>query len=129
MSEQEFNQIFSNNLKRYMEKYDISRAELAKRLNVSLSSVGFWCAGTKCPRMDKIDRMCEIFGCLRKDLLEDHSSDESYYINPETAQAAQEIFENKELRLLFDAARDASPEDLMTAYNVILALKKKEQGN
>lgn len=34
-----------------------------------------------------------------------------YYINDETAAIAQDIFENKELRLLFDAARDAEPED------------------
>ena len=30
-----------------------------------------------------------------------------YYLNDETAKMAQEIFDNKELRMLFDAARDA----------------------
>ena len=51
-----------------------------------------------------------------------------YYIDDDTAQVAQEIFENKDLKLLFDAARDASPEDLKTAHNILLALKAKEQG-
>ncbi len=51
-----------------------------------------------------------------------------YYFDIDTAQAAQEIFENKDLKLLFDAARDASPEDLKTAHNILLALKAKEQG-
>ena len=53
---------------------------------------------------------------------------EKYYLNDETAQVAQEIFENRELRVLFDAARDASPEDLQTTYNMLMALKKKERG-
>lgn len=53
---------------------------------------------------------------------------EKYYLNDETAQVAQEIFENRDLRVLFDAARDASPEDLQTTYNMLMALKKKERG-
>ena len=52
-----------------------------------------------------------------------------YYLNDETAAIAQDIFENKELRLLFDAARDAEPEDLETVHSMLLALKRKERGN
>lgn len=42
---------------------------------------------------------------------------------------AQTLFENKKLRVLFDAAKDATPEDLETTYNMLMALKKKERGN
>ena len=52
-----------------------------------------------------------------------------YYLNDETAAIAQNIFENKELRLLFDAAKDAEPEDLETVHSMLLALKRKERGN
>jgi hypothetical protein len=51
-----------------------------------------------------------------------------YYIDDDTAQTAQEIFENKDLKLLFEAARTASPEDLKAAQTLLLALKAKEQG-
>ena len=51
-----------------------------------------------------------------------------YYLNEETAEMAQKLFENKELRVLFDAAKDASPEDLKTTYDILMALKKKERG-
>ena len=54
---------------------------------------------------------------------------DSYYINEETAEMAQTLFENKNLRVLFDAAKDAAPEDLETTYNMLMALKKKERGN
>ncbi|MDD6332313.1 MAG: helix-turn-helix transcriptional regulator [Clostridium sp.] len=56
------------------------------------------------------------------------SQEDSYYTNPETAKIAQEIYENKELSLLFDAAKDAAPEDLQTVHTMLLALKKKERG-
>ena len=52
---------------------------------------------------------------------------ERYYLNDETSEIAQEIFENKELKLLFDAAKDAQPEDLQTVHQMLLALKRKER--
>ena len=54
---------------------------------------------------------------------------ERYYLNDESSEIAQEIFENKELRLLFDAAKDAQPEDLQTVHQMLLALKRKERGD
>lgn len=59
----------------------------------------------------------------------ENESDAKYYLNEETAAIAQDIFENKELRLLFDAARDADPEDLEAVHTMLLALKRKERGN
>lgn len=56
------------------------------------------------------------------------TSDTNYYLNDETAKLAQEIFDNKEMKALFDLARDATPEDIKTAYNVLAALKQKENG-
>ena len=41
----------------------------------------------------------------------------------------EEIFENKELRMLFDASRNATPEDLLTVRDMMLALKRKERGD
>lgn len=53
---------------------------------------------------------------------------ETYYLNDETREMAQKIFEHKELRMLFDAAQDAKPEDLETVHSMLLALKRKERG-
>lgn len=73
MSELEFNAIFSKCLKYYLNKYDMTQSELAKRLGVSTQSVTNWCKGDKSPRMDKVDAMCEIFHCKRSDLMEDNT--------------------------------------------------------
>lgn len=71
MSEREFNEIFSERLRYYLEKYEITQLELSKRLGVGTTSVYNWCNGIKTPRMDKVDAMCKIFHCKRSDLMED----------------------------------------------------------
>lgn len=130
MPEQEFNAVFSKRLRYYLSKYNMTQAELAKRLGVGTTSVYNWCNGIKSPRMDKVDAMCDLFHCQRSDLIEDKSeSSAGYYLNEETAKAAQEIFENKELRALFDVQKDMDAEDLKALHNMALALKRKERGN
>ena len=52
-----------------------------------------------------------------------------YYTNNETAQVAQEIFENKELKALFDVQKDMDPDDLKALHSMALALKRKERGD
>lgn len=82
------------------------------------------------PSADKIQRIADFLGVSTEYLLTGTEKEPAgYYLNDETAQVAQEIFENKELRVLFDAARDASPEDLKTTYDMLMALKKKERGD
>ena len=51
---------------------------------------------------------------------------DGYYINPETAEMAQELFDNKELRLLFDVAKDVTPDQLRILQQ--MALSWKNQG-
>lgn len=49
----------------------------------------------------------------------------NYYLDPETAKVAQELHDDPDLRILFDAARDAKPETLRTAAEMIRVLKKQ----
>ena len=76
---------------------------------------------------DRLAKIADYFG-VSTDFLMTGKEKENYYINPETAKIAQEIFENPEMRILFDASRNASPEDLRTVTEMMLALKRKEQG-
>ena len=48
----------------------------------------------------------------------------NYYVDNETAQIAQEIFDNKDLRILFDAAKDAKPQDLKMAADMLKRFKE-----
>ena len=48
---------------------------------------------------------------------------DGYYVNPETAEMAQAIYDNKDLRLLFDVAKDVTPEQLKLLHDLALSWK------
>ena len=78
----------------------------------------------------KIKKIADYFNVSVDYLMTGNESDsEKYYLNNETAQVAQEIFENKELKALFDVQRDMEPDDLKALHNMALALKRKERGD
>lgn len=91
-----------------------------------LSKLG---SGGSTPNTNKIQRIADYFGVTIDYLMtgEERSENQGYYLNEETAQIAQDIFENKELRMLFDASRKASPEDLKSLHAMAIALKRKER--
>ena len=47
-----------------------------------------------------------------------------YYEDDNTAMMAQRLFEDKDMRLLFDAAKDSRPEDLQMAADLLKRLKQ-----
>ena len=71
MHNSNFNEIFSQRLRYYLSLNNMTQLELSKLLHVGTTSVSNWCKGIKTPRMDKVDAMCQIFNCRRRDLMED----------------------------------------------------------
>lgn len=113
------------------KQHGIAITALEKELGFGRGYIGkFKTRGTS-PTVKKLQQIADYFGVPVSDLVpgSERAETDGYYINPETAAIAQDIFENKELRLLFDAARDADPEDLETVHNMLMALKRKERGN
>lgn len=114
-----------------LKENKITIYKFCKDTGVPESTVYTWKKkNTKCnAKLQKI--VCDYFGISSDYLMtgQKTENDQKYYINDETASIAQDIFENKELRLLFDAARDADPEDLEAVHTMLLALKRKERGN
>lgn len=104
---------------------NISMNKLEEILNFGKGYISKLTSST--PNTAKIKKIADYFG-VSVDFLINGENTDKYYINDETAKAAQEIFENKELRMLFDVARDAQPEDLIALHNMALALKRKERG-
>lgn len=116
--------IFTRNLNNLLQEHNKTQLELANYIGVSNTSVNNWTKGYNTPRMDKIDLICSFFRIRREDLLTDTPQEQTYYTNPETAKVAQEIFDNSDLRILFDAAKDSSPEQLKLAAEMLRQFKK-----
>ena len=111
-----------------LKEKNVTPYRVHKETGISTATLSDWKNGKSQPKKDKIEKICEYFGVPVSYFYEDSTSSDGYYLNGETAEMAQKLFENKNLRVLFDAAKDASPEDLKTTYDMLMALKKKERG-
>ena len=81
------------------------------------------------PSANKIQKIADYFNVPIDYLTGSNIVDgDGYYVYGETAELAQTIFDNKELRALFDVQRDMSADDLQAMYGMALALKRKERG-
>lgn len=130
MTDEQQKMIFSNNLTTLLQEHDKTQKEVAEAINVFPQTFNTWCKGIALPRMGKVQLLADYFNIKKSDLIDetDNTHTPDYYLNPETSKIAQEIYDNKELSLLFDAARDADPEDLQTVHSMLMALKRKEKG-
>ena len=106
---------------------ELKDAKIAAMTGIGKSTFSDWKSGRSTPKNDKLQKIADVLGVSLEYLLTGEST-EKYYINDETAAMAQKLFENKDLRVLFDAAQDATPEDLKTTYDILMALKRKERG-
>lgn len=115
---------FVNNLKKLMVEHNKTQTDIAQIAGVSQGTVSDWLTGKKYPRMDKIQKIVDYFGLPVTALVNDGKG-VSYYLNPETARLAQEAANDPETRLLLDAKRDLSPEDMQYVISLIKHLKNK----
>ena len=79
--------------------------------------------------VDKAQKISEYLGIDINALIgiEDvlaNNSDGVYYVNQETAEIAKAVYENHELRVLFNAAKDSKPEDVMMAADMLKRFKE-----
>jgi hypothetical protein len=57
----------------------------------------------------------------------DREDDKMWYLDRETAELAQKLKDNPELRVLFDAARNVPAEDLRVVQATVEALLRKDR--
>lgn len=119
---------FKEMLKYFRMREHLSQSELAEKLGLSASTISMYEVGKREPDFETEEKIADFFNTDLNTLRGRDNEDEPYYFNPETKEIAQKIYENKDLSLLFDAARDADPEDLQTVHTMLMALKKKEKG-
>lgn len=128
MSDEVQKTIFSRNLNNLLNDRNKTQSEVASSIGVSPQTFNTWTQGIAIPRMGKIQLLADYFHVEKSALLDDSlnigETEIPYYTNPETAKVAQEIFDNSDLRILFDAAKDSTPEQLKLAAEMLRQFKK-----
>lgn len=101
----------------------LSQQELADVLKISRSAVSMYETGERQPNFELLELIADYFNVDMNYLLGQTSyttSVQPYYLDPEVAAYAQEIYENPELRILMDASRDVSKEDLELITQMVM---------
>lgn len=111
---------------------DLTLEDVAKLAGVSRQTIQRYESGVigNIPS-DKIEAIAKVLNVTPAYLMgweddDDNQDNEGYYTNPETAKMAQELYDNPNLRILFNAVRRVSPEDLKFVGDLVERMKKEE---
>ena len=103
-------------IKELCREKGITITELEKELGFGNGSL----AKSSTIKSDRLQAMARYFNVSIDYLV----NGESYYLNEDTAQLADELATRPTLKVLFDASRDVSDESLMTVAMLLEQLKK-----
>ena len=114
---------FKERLKELRTRRGLSQAELAKRLGISSSTISMYEVGEREPNFEMLELLSDFFNVNLSYLMGEEDGS-TYYLDPEAAELAKEVFEREELKVLFDAAKDVPKEDIEFVIRMIEGLKK-----
>ena len=107
-----------------------TQTQIADYVGVTKGTVAKWESGfIDNIKRDKIEKLSQILKVspiffINDDYKEDSEEKKIYYFDDEVAKYAQEIAQNHELKMLFDAARNVKKEDMEFVYKMIQRFKK-----
>lgn len=107
---------------------NISQGKLEKELGFSNGSISKWKNGT--PKPERLQKLAKYFGVSMEYLMTGEETEDSpiYYTDEETAKLAQEMFEDEDMRSLFDMKRNMPPERFQAHMDFMKNLYKQETG-
>ena len=103
-------------------------ADVARETGITKSTFSDWKNGRSNPKDAKLQKIADLFGVSVEYIRtgEEKEGGEKYYLNEETAEMAQKLFENKDLRVLFDAAKAAGDQAKADAADALAKAKAAE---
>lgn len=106
-----------------MQEKGVSAADVSKATGIRQSALSDWKAGRYTFKAEKLKLIADYFGVSLEYLTTGQQPDQ-YYLNPETAAIAQAVYDDPDLRVLFDAARDADPKNIQLAAEMLRRFKE-----
>lgn len=101
----------------------VKKAQVEAELGLSRDAHRKW--NTSNPNSVTVAKLAEYFGVSEKFILTGEDDHESYYLNDEVAAIAQTVYERPEMKMLFDASRDVSKEDIEFVIQMVEKMKQK----
>lgn len=123
---------FQNVFKRLRLSRGLTQQEISEKLGISRSTIGMYETGAREPDYDTLELIADFFNVDMDYLLgrTDKTTmipESFYYVNDETREIAQEIYQNPDLRSLFDVAKDIPADRLKAHIEFMKNLKDSEK--
>lgn len=103
----------------------ISQGKLERELGFSNGSISKWKSST--PNPERLKKLADYFGVSVEYIMTGEEIS-GYYLNEETAKMAQEMFEDPDMRSLFDMKKNMPPERFKAHMEFMRNLYKQETG-
>ncbi len=131
----------------------VRAADVARATGIATSTLSDWKNGKSIPKADKLRRIADYFNVTvdyllgktpyrtmieqlvaERDLIKDIKSntpdvikehETEYYINEDARNMAKEMYENPELKILFDASKKLTTDDLQAVIDLVNRLKRE----
>lgn len=118
-------------IKQKRTELGLTLEEVARAVGVSATTVLRWENGDIANmRRDKIVKLANVLNVSPAVIMgwEEPASD-SYYLDPEAAELADELHKRPELKVLFKASKNVSKEDLQYVSDLLERLKREQFGD
>ena len=123
-----------NNIRYLRKQKGWTQEDLAKRLNYkSFTTIQKWESGVSEPPLRTVKELSDLFGVSVEALANANLTDvldtdkpEGYYYDPEVAAMVEELRTRPGMRILFDAARDLTLEDIDFVVKFVEKMKGGE---
>ena len=106
--------MFKDKVKYYRKLRGISQEQLAEKLGYkSFTTIQKWEDGTSTPPIGTVSKIANFLGVSLEELTSDTEPDDepTYYLD-DAKDLAEFMLENPEYKVLFDASRNVSKEDI-----------------
>lgn len=112
-------------IKKRRLELNLTQEELASKMGYkSKSTINKIELGINDIPLSKVEEFAKALSTTTAYLME-WDDDQSYYLDPDAAQLAQELYTRPEMRILFDASRNASKEDIEQVAYILEKLSNK----
>lgn len=130
----------SERLKELMALKGLRQIDIAEKTGLGKSAISQYVSGKITPKQDKVYILAEglnvsptwLMGYdvpMEKETIPTtETPNNGYYTDPEVAELAEKLRTNPNGRILFDASKDLSKEDINVVLTVIEGLKRPKSG-
>lgn len=130
--------IFSERLKQLRKHNNLTQKSLGQNLSLGESTISMYELGEREPNFETLEILADYFNVdidyllgksdktTKLDIYGNHNDNLNYFADkPEMLELYQHIYESETLQLLFDSAKDLTPQDLEMVLTIIKGIRKE----